>query len=486
MDESATVREAAEIDGRTVIGWGFPADSWIRRGVALAREMIAEGLSQDEMLEALRLDRSECVGVDTAAMTKAQWKKLKRDKVTDWRRRFKRGLVTTRDDTVPPLTIRGEHEQHTLDQLAECARYGAVHGAALCADGHLGYAQPVGAVIAYKGQISVSGVGFDIACGNLAVKLDLNVAEMPRPDLEILADDIYKNIIFGVGTNGTTGDALRDRMRDRRVDHPIFDEDDAWKAGGIAELKSLAQIQLGTCGAGNHYVDVFADEEDFVWIGVHFGSRGLGHKIASRFLREGYGKDTVHAAPTILEEDSDIGRAYIAAMELAGKYAYAGREWVVDTIVEMIGASVVDTVHNHHNYAWREVHDGEALWVVRKGATPAFPGQRGFVGGSMGDDSVILEGVDSPTARSLFSSTVHGAGRVMGRRAAKKAFKVEDQAAWLCDRDVILRGGGLDEAPMAYRRLDDVLKAHADTIKVLHRLRPLIVVMADSEDPYGD
>jgi tRNA-splicing ligase RtcB len=125
-----------------------------------------------------------------------------------------------------------------------------------------------------------------------------------------------------------------------------------------------AESQLGAVGSGNHYVDLMHDEQGFVWIGVHFGSRGLGHTSATRYLKAPGGKDGMNAA-----------------MQLAGRYAYAGREWVVERVRKIIGGAATDSIHNHHNYAWRETHGGRDLWVVRKGATPAFSGQRGFVGG---------------------------------------------------------------------------------------------------------
>jgi tRNA-splicing ligase RtcB len=155
---------------------------------------------------------------------------------------------------------------------------------------------------------------------------------------------------------------------------------------------------------------------------------------------------------------------------------------------QIIGGTVTDLVHNHHNYAWRETHDGRDLWVVRKGATPAFPGQRGFVGGSMGDDAVILEGVESAQARAALYSTVHGAGRLFGRREARRTFKWEQMDAWLRDRGVTLIGGDMDESPMAYRRLPDVLAAHRESVRVLHTLRPFAVVMAGAGefDPFKD
>jgi tRNA-splicing ligase RtcB len=246
--------------------------------------------------------------------------------------------------------------------------------------------------------------------------------------------------------------------------------------------------QLGTVGSGNHYVDLLRDEDGFVWVGVHFGSRGLGHTSATRYLKAAGGKSGINVPPALIDEDSELGRRYIAAMELAGRYAYAGRDWVVERVRRIIGGAVTDTVHNHHNYAWRETHGGRDVWVVRKGATPAFPGQRGFVGGSMGDNAMIIEGVESPQARASLYSTVHGAGRLFGRKEAKRRFTREQMDRWLQDRGVTLIGADLDESPMAYRRLPEVIAQHAGTVKVLHTLRPFAVAMAGTRelDPWQD
>jgi len=260
----------------------------------------------------------------------------------------------------------------------------------------------------------------------------------------------------------------------------------------MESYRSKAESQLGTVGSGNHYVDLLRDENGFVWIGVHFGSRGLGHTSATRYLKAAGGKDGTYVAPAIVDEDSELGRRYIAAMQLAGEYSYAGREWVVERVRRLIGGHVIDMVHNHHNYAWRETHviDGaeRQLWVVRKGATPAFPGQRGFVGGSMGDDAVIIRGLDSEASRNALYSTVHGAGRLFGRNRAKQIFTRAEMDAWLRDRGVLVAGGDVDESPMAYRRLPDVLAEHTGTIEVEHRLRPFAVAMAgnDELDPWKD
>jgi len=352
----------------------------------------------------------------------------------------------------PDLQVFGQHDPATIAQMQNCMRVGSVAGGVLCADGHLGYAQPVGGVVAYESDISISGVGFDIGCGNMAVRLDTPYPAVKDKAGQILKD-VSRTISFGIG-----------RRNAERVEHELF-ESPLWEQAGTAHLKKMAAEQLGTVGAGNHYVDLFADEEGLVWIGVHFGSRGLGHKTATQFLKLAGGQDGMMVDPTVVPVESELGQRYLAGLELAGLYAYAGREWVVERVRRIVGGSVTYTVHNHHNYAWRERHGGRELWVVRKGATPAFPGQAGFVGGSMGDSAVILEGVDSPRSQAALYSTVHGAGRLFGRMEAKgkrnrktgewvrpPRFTREQMEAWFADLGVQLIGGDVDESPMAYRR----------------------------------
>lgn len=386
--------------------------------------------------------------------------------------------------TAPNITrIFGEHDKATLRQLEDVASR-AVY-AALMGDGHVGYVMPIGGVAAYRDQVSVTGVGFDIACGNAAIRTDLTTGS--GLDMLDLANEIHRSFAFGVGGTAITDDTPRD--------HRLFDSP-AWELlpdGERESLKELAREQIGTIGAGNHYIDVFADEQDRLWVGVHFGSRNFGYSVASGFLALSQGRqwtDRVSEVEALFDLDSELGCAYWPLMNLAGEYAYAGREWVVRKVVQLMGARELELVHNHHNFAWREKHFGEELIVVRKGATPAFPGQRSFVGGSMGDDAVILQGATTETddQRNAMFSTVHGAGRVMSRteaagqwrgRRGKGKITRAMQNEWLAQKGVILRGGGVDEAPQAYRRLADVLAAQGDTIEVLHTLRPLVVVMAN-------
>ncbi|HEY4758778.1 MAG TPA: RtcB family protein [Chthoniobacterales bacterium] len=405
------------------------------------------------------------------------------------------GLAFAQDDIIVGeknmvrAKVFGQHDEATLRQIENCIDAGGARGV-LCADGHKGYAQPIGGVVAYKDKVSLSGVGFDIACGNLAILTDAKRMDVV-PRIKAIMDDVVRDISFGIGRKART-----------RIDHELFD-DEAWKIAPIAGLKEMARDQLGTVGGGNHYVDIFADEQDRIWVGVHFGSRGLGHKTATHFLKAAGGKDGMDVPPTVVPVNSEIGSDYLTGMRLAGRYAYAGREAVARHVVRgILGANMMEEVHNHHNFAWPENHNGEEFWVVRKGATPAFPGQRGFVGGSMGDDAVIVEGMDSHESREALYSTVHGAGRIMSRTAAKGKFervgnkrirrdglvRHDEMMKWVGDRGVELRGGDVDEAPQAYRRLPEVLTAHEGTIRVLHMLRPLGVAMAgrDVVDPYKD
>ncbi len=378
--------------------------------------------------------------------------------------------------------VFGEHDEGTLTQVEKCLDHDA-EAFVLCADGHLGYSFPIGGVGVYRDKISPSGVGYDIGCGNLLITTDADPIDV-RKNISKIMDDIFGNLSFGVGRKNST-----------KVDDALFD-DDAWSdVPFLKDLKQLASSQLGTIGSGNHYVDIFIDDLNRVCVGVHFGSRGFGHKTATHFLELAGAKDDMHAPPTVFDAKSPIGQDYIVGMTLAGEYAYAGRNWVCEYVVnEILKAGIVDRVHNHHNFAWYETHGKENFWVVRKGATPAFAGQRGFVGGSMGDNAYIVEGVASDKSLKAFYSTVHGAGRVMSRMAARgkkgKPGLVSREAMmkWIGEKGVELRGADLDEAPQAYRRLKDVLAFHEGTIRIVRELTPIGVAMAgkDTYDPYKD
>lgn len=350
-------------------------------------------------------------------------------------------------------------DQGALDQIIRCAE--TAEQAALMADHHKGYSVPIGGVLAYDGKVSPNGVGYDIGCGNKAIKLDLTFKDIYE-DLDQLMDEIWKTIAFGVGKDNPD-----------KADHPLFDHV-LWSDPFLETLKPMARNQLGSIGSGNHFVDLFRGTDGYIWIGVHFGSRGLGHKIATHFLKEGGAKDGMDTMPLLLDTHAPIGDDYLAAMWLAGQYAYAGRDWVCNRVTRILGGGITKVIHNHHNYAWFE--DGR--YVIRKGATPIYPGTFCFVGGSMGDNSYILKGLNSDAHLTTMFSTVHGAGRTMSRSQATKTIPRQDMINWLETEGVMLRGAGVDEAPQAYKRIDDVIEHHHETVEIVETLAPIGVLMA--------
>ncbi|NJJ40550.1 RtcB family protein [Paenibacillus apii] len=400
------------------------------------------------------------------------------------------------------VLVWGTPDAVALAQAKTCAETGNVIQSLLMADHHKGYSQPIGGVVVYDGEISPSGVGYDIACGNKAVRTQLT-AEDIKPRLAQIMDEIARRISFGVG-----------RVNQEKVDHDLFDDPDwdVYKTVGRQEhdkLKTLARDQLGTVGSGNHFVDLFEEAgTGRVWIANHFGSRGFGHKTASGFINLAGGREFLAKAPgekmdqppVLLDLSSELGDMYYRAMKLAGRYAYAGRDYVMRQVLTIIGTEADLEVHNHHNYAWKETHSGKEVVVIRKGATPSAPGQTGFIGGSMGDISVIVKGKDSIENREAYYSTVHGAGRIMSRTqaAGKMNWKTRTRSGGQITTEqmldavrafgVELRGAGTDESPFVYRKLQDVLDAHAETIEVMHVLKPIGVCMAgaDEFDPYKD
>src|SRR5438034_7109190 len=242
----------------------------------------------------------------------------------------------------------GDVDARSLEQLERCMAAGDAEFGVLCADHHPGYSQPIGGAIAYEGYVSPSGVGYDIGCGNKAVQTELTRTDLDaQGGVERIMREITRRISFGMGVPAA-----------ERVDHGVLDEIRNAEFAPQRTLVQLAESQLGTVGSGNHYVNVMEDEEGRIWVGVHFGSRGFGHKTASGFLALAQGlpfegraqEGEMDSPPVLFEVGSELGDAYVAAMELAGEYAYAGRDVVVHKVLEILGAEAVHEVHNHHNF----------------------------------------------------------------------------------------------------------------------------------------
>ena len=363
----------------------------------------------------------------------------------------------------------------TMGQLLNCAEQ--MDLALLMADNQEGYGVPVGGVMASRNLIYLAGVGYDIGCGNTAMKLSIDSSAVIAFIKEYM-DDIAAEIPIGIGVGNKEKvvteffDLFGKRIKEIEITKPLI---------------QLAESQLGSVGGGNHFVDIFISDTNEVWIGVHFGSRGFGWKIADWFLKKVGSSNNRYEKPVALDVNSELGQLYIECMEIAGAYAMAGRRAVCQKLVDDIfGCNVLDIVENHHNFAWKEEHGNEIFWIARKGSTPNRPGQRSFIGGSMGNISVIIKGIDSEESRQTLYSTVHGAGRVISRSRAKKTIDVKAHEKAIAK--IELRGSELDESPLAYRPLQDVLNVHRDTFEIQEVLHPIGVRMAgkNEKDPFKD
>ncbi len=343
-------------------------------------------------------------------------------------------------------------------------------------DAHVGYGLPIGGVLATDNAVIPYAVGVDIAC-----RMKLSVLDLPskalRSQVDRLSNALKVETSFGMGARWG-----------KRRDHEVMDMD--WSVTPITrQVRDKAWSQLGTSGSGNHFVEfgrltleapqIGLETGEYVALLSHSGSRGAGHAVASHYST--LAMDTHPELPRQLRHlawldlDTDAGREYWRAMELMGAYAAANHAVIHDGIVRHLGARVLTGVENHHNFAWKETHGKREVIVHRKGATPAGAGVFGVIPGSMAAPGFIVRGKGLPAA---LKSGSHGAGRVMSRSAARTAFRWSHVRTLLAEREITLLSAGLDEAPMAYKDIHEVMAQQADLVEIIARFDPTIVRMA--------
>jgi len=347
---------------------------------------------------------------------------------------------------------------------------------ALMPDAHVGYGLPIGGVLAVEDAVIPYAVGVDIAC-----RMKLSVLDMPVSAL----DGQQEHLIKAIETETRFGVGAEFKVPRK---HPVMDED--WSVTALtASLKDKAWRQLGTSGSGNHFVEfgIFTLDKDdgglaagqYLALLSHSGSRGTGAAICSHYSKSAQRfhpelpRELQHLAwLSILSEE---GNEYWSAMELMGHYASANHELIHRHIVERLGAEVIFGVENHHNFAWKEMHGGREVIVHRKGATPAGKGVLGVIPGSMTAPGFVVRGRGVPES---LNSSAHGAGRAMSRTAAFKLFHWSDLKKELIENGVKLISAGLDEAPMAYKDIHEVMAAQKDLVDIWGRFDPKLVKMA--------
>ncbi len=373
-----------------------------------------------------------------------------------------------------------------IQQISNACRLPVAVRGALMPDAHRGYGLPIGGVLATDNAIIPYAVGVDIACRMKLTVLDLPVTEL-RDERARLIEALERETAFGLGS------AFRGP---HRRNHAVLDED--WGQNEIVKpLKDKAWAQLGSSGSGNHFVefgtlelaqdDLGLKSGTYLALLSHSGSRGPGATVAGYYSRLAQSlhpelpKELKHLA--WLEMDSADGEAYWEAMNLMGRFAAANHEKIHEHIAKRLGASVLADIENHHNFAWKEQHDGKEVIVHRKGATPAGEGVLGVIPGSMADPGYVVRGKGE--ALSLESAS-HGAGRVMSRTRAKSEISWTEVQKQLDGKGVTLLSAGIDEAPDVYKDIERVMELQSDLVEVVAKFEPKIVKMAPSGEPPED
>jgi len=378
---------------------------------------------------------------------------------------------------IPYRTWGEDIDEGSHKQMEQACCLPSARGAALMADAHIGYGLPIGGVLALENAVVPYAVGVDIACRMKMSVIDTPVDSLSK-NFENYRQSLENGTFFGVGV-----------VQDRKMDHNVFDED--WTVTRITrQNKDKARRQLGTSGSGNHFVefgtltisdrdpDLGLEPGTYVALMSHSGSRGTGASvcstysaIATRMLSPQYSK---FGRLAWLDMNQTEGQEYWAAMNLMGEYAAANHDVIHKNVCKLLGARVIADIENHHNFAWKEMHDGRELIVHRKGATPAGEGVLGVIPGSMADPTFVVRGKGN--AESLMSAS-HGAGRLMSRRAAKDKFNLRSIKATLDARGIRVLSAGADEVPGAYKNIESVMAAQSDLVEPIARFDPKIVKM---------
>lgn len=377
-------------------------------------------------------------------------------------------------------------EEEALKQFQDAMALDCVVAGALMPDAHTGYSLPIGAVVAVKDHISPAFVGYDIACGMFACKLDMKASELNKEEIFKL---IYEHVPVG------------------RAQHKEAQSVPCGDCTKLVEehIEKVGKYQTGTLGGGNHFIELGEGRDGYLWIIIHSGSRNLGHTVAEYYMKLatflsidfdevdleftnknllfkdknpiGFQKaleanrSKVKIDPEgqyFLPVDSDSGRDYLMDMEYCYSYALHNRKAMAKTITKLLGSPKwLEIINRNHNHA--ELKDG--LWVHRKGATHAEEGMLGVIPGNMRDGSFIVRGKGNPD--SLYSSS-HGAGRVLSRKKAQAVLSMQEFSDEMCDVVAKVDSSTLDESPMAYKNVFEVMELQKDLVDIVDHIKPLV------------
>ena len=374
-------------------------------------------------------------------------------------------------------------EDNTRAQAQQTASMPFIHPhLALMPDAHLGLGATVGSVIPTLGAIIPAAVGVDIGCGMIALRTQFTVADLSHDRRPVRqAIELAVPLSAGAANRTVSREHTEERLTYLRALAEQADFDPA-------AYSARWELQLGTLGSGNHFIEITVDELDRVWLFLHSGSRGVGNKIAqqhmgvARRLCERWWITLPHRDLAYLVEGTDEFWAYIRQMRWAQTYALLNREEMMDRVVrqvsEWVGSPVEaqETINCHHNYTEQERHFGKKVWLSRKGAINAEKGRPGLIPGSMGTASYVVEGKGNPLS---LNSAPHGAGRSYSRSAARKQFTREQLREAMVGIEYHDSDAFIDEIPAAYKDIDQVMADAADLVEIRHTLRQIVNVKGD-------
>lgn len=435
--------------------------------------------------DAKKLQKSLKSHQTTKAIHKAAWDILHQDGIDAALRYVTESTRPTPLQDPIPYQVWGADliGSNSIEQMQAATTLPIAKKAALMPDAHLGYGLPIGGILATDNAVIPYAVGVDIACRMRMTIFNLGERVIKKHN-NLLKDVLVEETRFGAGASFADGNLS---------EHSVLDSP-SWDALPLLrDLKDTAYKQLGSSGGGNHFVEwgTFTIDMPDEALGIdeagtylallsHSGSRAVGFKIANHYselamnLHPNLSSEVKHLA--WLDMDSNEGQEYWLAMNLAGDFAAANHAVIHQRIAETTGFSILGTVENHHNFAWKEQVDGKELIVHRKGATPAGEGVLGIIPGSMGDAGYVVRGKGNAAS---VNSASHGAGRKMSRRAAKKAYSRSELLSYIKPRKIELIGGGIDETPHAYKSIKKVMAAQTDLVDIVGEFMPRIVRMAN-------
>ena len=393
-----------------------------------------------------------------------------------------------------PLKLWDSHQRFEAGAMQQLRNVAALpfvfrHVAGM-PDVHWGKGATVGSVIATSRAIVPAAVGVDIGCGMMAVRTSLTADQLPD-NLAAIRAEIERAVPKGFESSQSANHVKGGwSVTPASIARAWYDKfETRWRAilARHPKLEGKTGDQLGSMGGGNHFIEICLDEEDRVWAMLHSGSRGTGNRIGTYFIeaaKEAIATERLDFHLTdrdlaFLSEGSQLFDDYVEAMHFAQDYAMANRELMMGRVLEALRKHLPtfrtdkSAINCHHNYATREEHFGERVWVTRKGAVSARAGELGIIPGSMGTGSFIVEGLGNAES---FCSCSHGAGRVMSRGQAKKLITLDQHAEAVRGIECRVDEGVLDESPAAYKEIGAVMAAQTDLVAIRHRLRQVVNV----------